>query len=66
MFFFPQMLDGGQLPLLRALAGFCFVFTGEILGDIVSPGAWLESALWPKKDTFLFQDSRNPGISLAL
>lgn len=42
-----------------------FVFPGEIPRDLVSPGAWLESALWPKKDAFLFQDSRNPGISLV-
>ena len=43
-----------------------FVFPGKILRDLVSPGAWLESALWPKKDAFLFQDSRNPGISLGV
>lgn len=63
---FPKCLTEDNCLCWEHWQVFAFVFPGKILRDLASPGAWLESAPRPKKDTFLFQDSRNPGISLAL
>lgn len=46
---------------MRALVGF---LPGGSLRGLVSSGAWLESSLWAQIEAFLFQNNRNPGVSL--
>lgn len=57
------MIPRGHLVLLRKLAGF---FSGGNLRGLVNYHAWLESALWPQKEAFHFQDNRNPVLFLFI